>query len=776
MNNYEQFLSQKKYQIIESGFDICESKLNPLMFPMQKFIVKLAIKHGKYAIFADTGLTKTFMQLEIAYQIKEFIHKPSLILSPLAVTGQTIEQGENFNIKVNRLDVHTTMPMQGIWITNYEQLENIDTSVFGCICLDESSILKNETGKYRNLLIEKFKDTPYKFCFSATPSPNDPMELGNHAEFLDAMKYNEMLAMFFVHDSQQTQKWRLKGHSIKRFYEFVSTWSIMFSHPKDIGFDMSGFDLPELEIKEIEVKTPLPEGQLFPGLAVSATDYHKSLRDTEELRINETLKIVISIPTTEQIIIWTKQNSEAVNIYKQLIKLGYNCRNVQGSDKQKKKEKALLGFANNEFQILISKESIAGMGMNYQNCGIQIFNSIDFSFEQTYQALRRSWRFGRTEKVKAYMITTDRMINVSKIQQDKQKQFKTMQQEMINAVNRNLNNLLAQSIDSSEDVKTGRFWCMKGDSVQRIKEVESKSVGISIFSPPFADLYTYSNAIEDMGNVKSYEEFKDHFAYLIPELKRVIQPGRCICVHSMNLPTLKSREGYIGLRRFNSLIGDLFEENDMFLHSEHAIWKDPLLAAVRTKTKGLAHKQLLKDSIQVRTGIFDLIQCFKTKEENEIPVTHELLDYYIPMHEYDIFPKTIHEFKELLKKDNSLIGKESKYSIEEQYSHQVWQRYASPVWMDIDQTDVLQYMNARDNNDEKHICPLQLPVIRRLLLLYSNKGDICLSPFGGIGSEGYESLKNDRLSISIELKSSYYDINVKNHRSAIEQNGQLTMF
>jgi len=774
--NYTEFLENKQRKIIQSGFDIDESKLNPLLLNFQKFVIKRALMAGKYAVFADTGLTKTFMQLEIANKTKEFTHKPALILSPLAVTGQTIEQGEKFNIEVNRLDIRKIMPTQGIWITNYEQLENIDTSVFSCICLDESSILKNETGKYRNLLIEKFKNTPYKFCFSATPSPNDPMELGNHAEFLDAMKYNEMLAMFFVHDSQQTQKWRLKGHAIKRFYEFVSTWSIMFSHPKDIGFDLPGFDLPELKIEEIEVKTPLPECQLFPGLAVSATDYHKSLRDTEELRIKETIRIVQSIRKTEQIIIWTKQNPEAANIYKQLKALGYDCRNVQGSDSPDKKEKDLLGFAHNEYQILITKESIAGMGMNYQNCGYQIFNSIDFSFEQTYQALRRSWRFGRKEQVIAYMITTDRMINVSKIQQDKQKQFKTMQQEMINAVDRNLNYKLTENLDSSDDVKTDRFWCMKGDCIKRSKEIPDNTADISIFSPPFADLYTYSNAIEDMGNVSDYEEFRKHFKYLVPELKRLIKPGRVICVHSMNLPTLKSRDGYIGLRRFNSLIGDLFEENDMYLHSEHAIWKDPLLAAVRTKTKGLAHQQLLKDSVQVRTGIFDLIQCFKTKEENAVPVEHKLLDYYIPMHEYDTFPKTIYDFKEMLSKNPDLIDKESKYSIEEQYSHQVWQRYASPVWMDINQTDVLKYMNARDQNDEKHICPLQLPVIERLLLLYSNENETCFSPFGGIGSEGYQALKCNRKSISIELKESYFNINVKNHRSAIEQNGQLTIF
>lgn len=768
---YEEFLETKKTKVIESGFEVSDSELNNQLFDFQKFTVKRALKHGKYAIFADTGQGKTAMQLEIAKQVTIHTNKPVLILAPLAVTGQTIKEGNKFGISVERINENITG--NGIYITNYEQLENIDCSQFGCICLDESSILKNESGKFRNLLIETFKHTPYKFCFTATPSPNDPTELGNHCEFLDVMTFNEMMAMFFVNDSkkQDGSKWRLKGHAVNRFYEFVSTWAIMYSNPNDIGFNQSGYDLPELEIIERQIKTEVPEGMLFSGLAVSATDYNASLRETEQQRINETISIIKSLPENEPVIIWTKQNPESESLYKKLTQLGYNCRNVQGSDSQEKKERDLLGFASGDFQILITKQSIASQGLNYQHCAYQIFNSIDFSFEQSYQAMRRSWRYGQKRKVTCYMVTTDRMINVVKVQQDKQKQFKTMQKEMTEAVLKNLNNELTSRVFDTEDVKTENYWLMRGDCVQRIKEVPDKSVDIMIFSPPFADLYVYSNHVEDMGNVSGYEQFKEQFRYLVKEIKRVIKPGRIVAIHSMNLPTLKSRDGYIGLRRFNSMIGDLFEEQDMFLHSEHAIWKDPLLAAVRTKAKGLAHQQLCKDSVQVRTGIFDLIQCFKTKEENEVPVDHDNLKVYVPMGDWDKFPRTVEGFNEFYGYDP-----ESKYSKAEQFSHNVWQRYASPVWMDINATDTLQYMCARDNNDEKHICPLQLPVIERLLTLYSKEGETCLSPFGGIGSEGYQALKMGRKSISIELKESYFEINKRNHASCIEQKSQLQLF
>lgn len=726
---YSEFLKTKHKSIIDSGFEIDESELNPKLFPFQKFVNKRALKAGKYAIFGDTGTGKTPMQLDIANQVTKRINKPVIILAPLGVTGQTIEKGIEFGYKVNRFKDGGL-----IQIANYEQLENIDCSQYGCVLLDESSILKNEMGRYRNLLIEKFKNTPYKFCFSATPSPNDPMELGNHAEFLDVMSFNEMLAMYFVHDAGETQKWRLKGHAVERFYEFVSTWAIMYSHPKDIGFDMPGYDLPELEIIEKQVSTPIPQGKLFAGLAVNATDYNGSLRDTEKQRIDATLEIIKSIPKDEPIIIWTKQNEEAKNIYNQLITLGYDCRNVQGSDSVEKKERDLLGFAHNQFQIMITKQSIASQGLNYQNCGYQIFNSIDFSFEQSYQAIRRSWRFGRKMPVKCWMITTDRMINVIKIQQDKHISFKQMQEKMTKAVLKNINNQITTNIMNSEDIKTNDYWLMRGDCVQKSKEIPSKASDLIIFSPPFSELYTYSSHIEDMGNSKDYQEFEEHFKFLIPELARILKSGRICAVHCMDLPIQKGKEGYIGLRDFSGMLIKWFQDCGFIYHSRVTIWKDPVVEMQRTKALGLLHKQVKKDSSMSRVGIPDFILVFRNQGDNEIPITNT----HIPV--------------------------------------DLWQKIASPVWYDIDYSRTLNYREGRASEDEKHIAPLQLDTIERLILLYSNEGETIFSPFGGIGSEGYQAIKMKRKSISIELKESYFDLNKRNHNAAQEEKGQLTLF
>ena len=727
--DYQDFIKSKEKEIILSGFDIDESKLNQSLFEFQKFTVTRAIKHGKYAIFADTGQGKTLMQLEIAKQITEHENKPSIILAPLAVTGQTIKQGNRFGIDIEKFN--GTVESNKIYITNYDQLNNIDESLFCCVILDESSILKNEQGKFRNLLIEKFKYIPYKFCFSATPSPNDPMELGNHSEFLDVMSFTEMLAMFFVHDAGQTQAWRLKGHAVQTFYDFVSSWAIMYSHPRDIGFEMDGYDLPELEIIENQVQTKIPDGVLFSGLAVNATDYNKSLRETEQERINATIQEVQSIDLNEPIIIWTKQNEEAKNIYKQLTELGYDCRNVQGSDSNEKKERDLLDFGENKFKILITKQSIASQGLNYQNCGFQIFNSVDFSFEQSYQAIRRSWRFGRKEKVRCVMITTDRMINVIKIQQDKHASFNKMQTEMTKSVNRNMNNKITKKVEIHEDIKTDNYHLMLGDCVQRSKDIKDNSAGLVIFSPPFSELYTYSNHVEDMGNSKNYDQFEQHFKYLIPELKRVLQNGRICAIHCMDLPIQKGKEGYIGLRDFSGMLIKWFQDCGFIYHSRITIWKDPVIEMQRTKALGLLHKQVKKDSSMSRVGIPDYILVFRNDGINESPITST-----------DI-------------------------------SVDYWQKIASPIWMDVNYSRTLNYREGRQSEDEKHICPLQLDTIERLITLYSNKGDTVFSPFGGVGSEGYQSIKMGRKSISIELKESYFKLNKMNHNSATEQKTQL---
>jgi len=295
----------------------------------------------------------------------------------------------------------------------------------------------------------------------------------------------------------------------------------------------------------------------------------------------------------------------------------------------------------------------------------------------------------------------------------------------------------------NKEIKTDQYHLINGDCVQETKKLPDDCADIVVFSPPFAELYVYSDKEEDMGNVSDYKQFEQHFKFLIPELKRVLKSGRICAIHCMDLPIQKGKEGYIGLRDFSGMLIDWFQDQGFIYHSKVTVWKNPVVEMQRTKALGLLHKTIKKDAIMSRVGIPDYILFFRNEGENEIPVTHQDKDDSLP----NYLPVDL------------------------------WQKYASPVWYDIDYTRTLQYRSGRDGNDEKHIAPLQLDTIERILHLYTNDGETVFSPFGGIGSEGCSAIKMNRKSISIELKESYFAINEKNHKDFVhEKTATLTLF
>lgn len=301
------------------------------------------------------------------------------------------------------------------------------------VVLDESSILKNFDGETKKTIIDLFSDTPYKLACTATPSPNDVMELCNHAEFLNVMSRNEMLAMYFIHDGGNTSSWRLKGHCEQMFWDFVSEWAVMLCKPSDIGFSDDGYVLPAMNLIETHIETEKRDnGKLFNDTSVNATDYNKELRSTINERLNKVAEIVNA--SNENWIIWIKQDDEG----DMLRKLIPDAVEVKGSESPLAKKEKLIGFAQNKYRVLITKLKIAQFGLNYQNCHNQIYASLDFSFESTYQGIRRSWRFGQEHEVNVYLICTDTMANVRETIVKKQEQFENMQKSMTAATNRNI--------------------------------------------------------------------------------------------------------------------------------------------------------------------------------------------------------------------------------------------------------------------------------------------------------------------------------------------------
>lgn len=715
---YEQFINSKVQRIQDAGFD--PDSLNQFLFPFQEHIVRIALKKGRYAIFADCGMGKTLMQLAWADAVCEETGGWVLILCPLAVADQTIEEGQKFGVSVDWYGSDSK-----IQITNYDQLDNVDCSQFVGVVLDESSILKNFSGKIKTKIIESFSQTQYRLACTATPSPNDPMELGNHAEFLGVMKRNEMLAMYFVHDGGQTSKWRLKGHAQDQFWGFIGQWSTMIAKPNDIGFHMDGFDLPSLNFISHEVKTPKKDnGLLFNTTSVSATNFNKELRSTMDQRLEKTAELVNHIEGP--VIVWVKQNEESNRIAKMIP----GCKEVKGSDDREYKKNTLLGFAKGEFRVLVTKAKIAQFGLNYQNCSNQVFMSPDFSFESLYQAVRRSYRFGQKKDVNINIIKTDTMKNVVLALERKEKQFETMQLKMRESISFAMRN---NESTESDKVFNSHFEIQRGDCVEKIQDIKSESIGFSVFSPPFAELYTYSDNVADMGNSKDYKEFLTHFDFLTEELFRVLKSGRNVAIHCMDLPIQKGKEGFIGLRDFSGMILQSMKSAGFIYHSRVTIWKNPVMEMQRTKALGLLHKQIKKDSTMSRVGIPDYVLVFRKDGERNDPVKNTDLPV------------------------------------------DLWQKYASPVWMDIDYGNTLNARSGREKNDEKHICPLQLDTIERLIHLYTNKGDVVFTPFMGVGSEVYKAILMGRKGKGIELKHSYFREAVKNCNSAVMKTMQLSI-
>lgn len=724
--NYEEFLHSKAVTLEDAGIEPV-GPLNPMLYDFQSDIVRWALRKGRAAVFCDCGLGKTPIQLEWAALVPGKV----LILAPLAVATQTMREGEKFGIPC-------TYSREGsagkITITNYEMLPHFDPSEFDGIVLDESSILKSYSGKTRTAIIDAFADTRYKLACTATPAPNDYMELGNHAEFFGIMTRAEMLSMFFVHDGGETQKWRIKGHAQDKFWEWMCTWSVMLRKPSDLHYDDGAFLLPPITYIDHVIDTAdRNDGMLFEMPAATLQDRISARSNSVVERSTRCADIVNA--SSEQWLVWCNRNDESAAL-KRLIN---GSVEVKGSDMIDHKEKSLNDFALGRIRVMVTKPTIAGYGMNFQSCHNMAFVGLSDSWEQWYQAVRRCWRFGQESPVNVHVITSKAegavVANIKRKEEDAAKMAEGMLEHMATMNETEIREKKTTTKNKGRtDKASGEGWDLYlGDSVEVCRTVETDSIGYSVFSPPFASLYTYSDSERDMGNSRDYEEFFHHFAFLLAELYRVTAPGRLVSMHCMDLPTSLTHHGWIGLIDFPGELIRSISKEGFHWHAKTTIWKNPVTSMQRTKALGLLHKQLKKDSTRSRMGIPDYILTFRKPGDNAGPVEHS----------------------------------------DESFPVSIWQKWASPIWDDINPSNTLQRHSAREHKDERHIAPLQLDVIERCLTLWSNRGDLVLSPFAGIGSEGYVALQMGRRFIGVELKESYWNQARKNLASAREQAGEL---
>ena len=760
--NYDEFVNSKRILVAPSGFDT-DRPINPMLFPFQHDIVRWALRRGKAAIFADCGLGKTPMQLEWAQHVYRRTGRNVLILAPLAVSRQTVKEGEKFGIQVHICKTGADV-QDGINITNYERLHHFSPDSFGGIVLDESSILKAQFGMMRHEITDFARSIPYRLAASATPAPNDLTELVNHAEFFGIMTEAEIKALFFTQDGNSSNQFRLKRHAEQEFWKWMASWSVALRKPSDIGYEDNGFNLPSLHVHSVSVDLDsFQSGMLFAVEAIGLEEQRKARRASLEDRVKAAAELVNG--NSEPWLVWCDLNDES----KALAAAIPGAVEITGSDTAEFKESAMMGFTNGDFRVLVTKPSIAGFGMNWQHCANVVFVGLSHSYESYYQAVRRSWRFGQKRPVNVYIITSiaegSVVANIERKEQQAMDMFDQIVHHM--AINTDLGaQTVRQETPYREDLAVGQDYEMYlGDSVKTMRHIADDSVGVSVFSPPFPGMYVYTNSPHDMGNVRNIDEMIDQFRFLMDKdhLYRIMMPGRNVFIHITQGVAQKQRDGYIGLKDFRGKIIAMMEDIGWIYYGEVTIDKDPQLKAMRTKDHGLMFKSLVSDAARMHPALSDQLLQFRKPGDNPAPIQ---------------------------------AGKVGIYENQGWVSNYEWILWARPVWYAADympgtwkpdfngapfdggirETDVLNVRQARETNDERHLAPLQLGVIERVVKVWSAPGEIVYSPFGGIGSEGYVALMNHRKFIGCELKESYWRSACRNLDSALTERNSQTLF
>lgn len=597
LGDYQEFLASKAMVTQTYGKDISIDDLHPVLFPFQKALTRWAIHKGRAAVFADTGLGKTLVMAEWARQLGE----RTLILAPLSVAKQTValvQKMMGIEIKYVRSGNEINVSRDGeLYITNYEMAEHFNPQLFGAVVLDEASILKCMDGKTKQRVIEMFQSTPYRLSCTATPAPNDYIELGNQAEFLGVATGAEMRAMFFVNANKEHtfvtdegvtwrrkgsnaggQEWRLKHHAEQPFFRWLASWSISLTKPSDLGYEDDGFILPPLNVNIHRVNVDyVPDGQLFFTGLKGIGDRAAVRKETVEARAEECKKIIEENGAGDQWVVWCGLDREQDMLAKMF---GSSCVSVYGSLSSDEKEERIGQWLAGDVSILLSKAKICGFGLNLQCAHKMVFFGLNDSQETWYQCIRREYRFGQQFPVDVHVIVSNVEDEVyqnvmrkdamaTRLRKEMIKHLKTYEQE-------ELMELRPERSTYEPQTEHGKNWtAMLGDSCELLKKIAAESIALSVYSPPFMDLFTYTDTERDLGNSRGADEFFSHYKYIIREVLRVTKSGRLTCVHTSDIPAMQSRDGWIGLKDFPGDVIRAYESEGWLFTGRAFIQKNP---------------------------------------------------------------------------------------------------------------------------------------------------------------------------------------------------------
>jgi DNA modification methylase len=891
---YKEFLENKIVVAESFGQKIDPEFLSDVLLPHQKVIVPWCLEGGRRAIFASFGLGKSIMQLEIAKQVMRLTGKPFLICMPLGVVGEfrrdnellatgheieyitdtddidtqiaeqnlesTIRSGANPNdIEGLTLNYRRELGKQEdrkfsfklkIYVTNYERVRkgDIDPNKFGGVSFDEASILRNLQTETTNYVLKFFRDVKYRFVATATPTPNDFIEILNYADYLGVIDRGHALTRFFQRDSTKAGHLTLYPNKKAEFWKWVSTWAIFINKPSDLGFDDTGYNLPALHFNEVEVlniddkiiRNKKGDIVLFKDTTKSLVDVSREKSDSIQVRVDKAFEIIKANPG-KKFILWHHREAERFALEKKFA--DYNYISVYGSQKNSEKEKHLIDFSEGKYDLLISKPVIAGSGCNFQHvCHNMIFVGIDYKFNDFIQAIHRIFRFRQQFECNVWAIYTNNEYEVLKTLKEKWRNHIELQTEMINIVREyglNSDKIIAdmkrQIFNGRRMARVGNATVYNEDTVVIHEEMEDNSIGMILTSIPFGDHYEYSDNYNDFGHNHGNENFFKQMDFLIPNLLRTLKPGRIAAIHvkdrirysyqnGTSFTTISDFSGQtvsrftkehlkdkinmlqdilVGLKKNNPTAGEsLIKELETEIETLQEDYKDRFylvgkitittdVVRENNQTYRLTWGEQRKDATKMGVGLPEYILLFRKVPSSsnnayaDDPVVKKIDDYLLSLWQLDAHAywkssgDRFLSFDELTKKDMKAVfnlwkdfDKKNIYDFQEHLrvcndldsSGRLSKLFMTIppissndlVWTDINRMNTLN-ANQVNRKKEKHICPLQLDIIERLIYRFTNEGDLIDDPFGGLFSTAYQSLKMNRAAISCELNPDYYD-------------------
>lgn len=808
---YKDFLENKIVIAEDFGTEIDNSLLSDILKPHQAVIVPWQIKGGRRAIFASFGLGKSIMQLEIAKQIIALENKPFLICCPLGVIGEFKRDNEllNTGLEIEYItDTDTITDYQNkIYITNYERIRNgdIDPERFCGVSFDEASILRSLKTETTNYVLKYFKKIKYRFVATATPTPNDFIEILNYADFLGVIDRGHALTRFFQRDSTKAGSLTLYPNKKEEFWKWVSSWAVFINKPSDLGFDDTGYDLPVMHLHEIEVDN-IPVGEiknkngdliLFKDTTKSLVDVCREKSDSIDIRVNKAFEIISEKHAKDNFILWSDLESERIALEKKF--KNFNLKSVYGSQTNDVKEKLLIDFSEGKFQGLNTKSKIAGSGCNFQHhCHVAVFVGINYKFNDFIQSIHRLFRFMQKNEVHIYLLFTNNERDVLKALKEKWRKHIELQTEMINIVRTyGLNSekiksdMKRQLFMNAKKQTIGNAEVFNDDTVNVHNDLPDNSSDMILTSIPFGDHYEYSDNYNDFGHNHGNENFFKQMDFLTPNLLRTLKPGRIAAIHVKD----RIRYSYQNGTSFTSIDDFSGKTSAHFVkHGFHLIGKITVTTDVvreNNQTYRLGWSEQCKDASKMGVGMPEYILLFRKapSESNNAyadnPVSKSKLEYtrahwQLDAHAYwksngnrflssdelksmsmdklcrhwkSFDLQAVYDFKEHLSICEEL---EEHNRLSALFMTLPTHSANNYVWTDINRMNTLN-ANQVNQKKEKHICPLQLDIIERLINRFTNEGELINDPFGGLFSTAYKALEMKRRAISCELNTEYYN-------------------